>query len=122
MQVCTSSQITVPTSHHSVFYRPDALPAAQPTASKLSRPYIYFQDFPGPGKLEFQGLSRKCGHPPLGSQKGLAAGLHMDSLGELGKGGDGKGEGERERGKDNLHLTLFFVPENSKKADMQAVS
>jgi len=24
----------MPTPHHSVFYRPDALPAAQPTASK----------------------------------------------------------------------------------------
>jgi len=34
MQVCTSSQTTTPTSHHSVFYRPDALPATQPTASK----------------------------------------------------------------------------------------
>jgi len=34
MQVCTSSQTTTPTSHHLVFYRPDALPAAQPTASK----------------------------------------------------------------------------------------
>jgi len=34
MQVCTSFQITTPTSLHSVFYRPDALPAAQPTASK----------------------------------------------------------------------------------------
>jgi len=34
MQDCTSSQITTPISHHSVFYRPDALPAAQPTASK----------------------------------------------------------------------------------------
>jgi len=35
MQVCTSSrQITMPAPHHSVFYRPDALPAAQPTASK----------------------------------------------------------------------------------------
>ena len=33
-KVCTSSQTTTPTSHHSVFYRPDALPAAQPTASK----------------------------------------------------------------------------------------
>jgi len=32
-EVCTSSQTTTPTSHHSVFYRPDALPAAQPTAS-----------------------------------------------------------------------------------------
>ena len=29
-----SSQITTPAPHHSVFYRPDALPAAQPTASK----------------------------------------------------------------------------------------
>ena len=33
-KVYTSSQTTTPTSHHSVFYRPDALPAAQPTASK----------------------------------------------------------------------------------------
>jgi len=29
-----SRQITMPTLHHSVFYRPDALPATQPTASK----------------------------------------------------------------------------------------
>jgi len=29
-----SRQITTPTSHHSVFYRSDALPVAQPTASK----------------------------------------------------------------------------------------
>ena len=29
-----SRQITMPASHRSVFYRPDALPAAQPTASK----------------------------------------------------------------------------------------
>jgi len=35
MQVCTSIQtLTMPAPHHSVFYRPDALPAAQPTASK----------------------------------------------------------------------------------------
>ena len=36
MQVCTSlhRQITTPAPHHSVFYRPGALPAAQPTASK----------------------------------------------------------------------------------------
>ena len=36
--ICKSAprprQITTPTPHHSVFYRPDALPAAQPTASK----------------------------------------------------------------------------------------
>ena len=29
-----SREITMPAPHHSVFYRPDALPAAQPTASK----------------------------------------------------------------------------------------
>ena len=29
-----SRQTTMPEPHHSVFYRPDALPAAQPTASK----------------------------------------------------------------------------------------
>ena len=29
-----SRQITMPARHHSVFYRPDALPATQPTASK----------------------------------------------------------------------------------------
>ena len=29
-----SRQITMPAPHHSVFHRPDALPAAQPTASK----------------------------------------------------------------------------------------
>ena len=29
-----SRQITMPVPHHSFFYRPDALPAAQPTASK----------------------------------------------------------------------------------------
>ena len=34
MQVCNSVQTTTPAPHHSVFYRPDALPAAQPTASK----------------------------------------------------------------------------------------
>ena len=35
MQVCISLQIAMPVPHHSkVFYRPDALPAAQPTASK----------------------------------------------------------------------------------------
>jgi len=35
MQVCNSLQTdNLPAPHHSVFYRPDALPAAQPTASK----------------------------------------------------------------------------------------
>ena len=35
-----SRQITTPAPHHSVFYRPDALPAAQPTASKHWRTYM----------------------------------------------------------------------------------
>jgi len=30
----STSQITTPAPHHSVFYKLDALPAAQPTASK----------------------------------------------------------------------------------------
>jgi len=34
-----SRQITTPAPHHSVFYEPDALPAAQPTASKHWRQY-----------------------------------------------------------------------------------
>jgi len=35
MQACTLLQTdTTPAPHHSFFYRPDALPAAQPTASK----------------------------------------------------------------------------------------
>jgi len=33
-QVCTSLQTDDHDTHHSVFYRPDALSAAQPTASK----------------------------------------------------------------------------------------
>jgi len=37
-----SRQITTPAPHHSVFYRPDALPAAQPTASKHWRQEIYY--------------------------------------------------------------------------------
>ena len=35
-----STQIAMPASHHSVFYRPDALPAAQPTATKHWRQII----------------------------------------------------------------------------------
>jgi len=35
-----SRQITTSAPHHSIFYRPDALPATQPTASKHWRHYI----------------------------------------------------------------------------------
>jgi len=41
MQVCTLLQTTTPAPHRSCFYRPDALPAAQPTASKHSFHYIH---------------------------------------------------------------------------------
>jgi len=34
MQVCTTLQTDSHASTHPVFYRPDALPATQPTASK----------------------------------------------------------------------------------------
>ena len=35
-----SRQITMPPAHHSVFYRPDALPATQPTVSKHRRHFL----------------------------------------------------------------------------------
>ena len=41
MSASRSRQITMPVPHHSVFYRPDALPAAQPTASKHWRHSLY---------------------------------------------------------------------------------
>jgi len=49
----SSKQITMPAPHHSVFYRPDALPAAQPTASKHWRHYI-IQNFKHFLPLTFQ--------------------------------------------------------------------
>jgi len=45
MQVCTSLQTTTPAPHHSVFCRPDALPAAQPTASKHCNTTSHWQEF-----------------------------------------------------------------------------
>ena len=39
-----SRQITTPAPHHSVFYRLDAIPAAQPTASKHWRHYSCYQE------------------------------------------------------------------------------
>ena len=41
-----SRQTTTPAPHHSVVYRPDALPAAQPTASKHT--HTHTQPFNGP--------------------------------------------------------------------------
>jgi len=41
MSAPRSRQITTPAPHHSVFYRPDALPVAQPTASEHWRDNCY---------------------------------------------------------------------------------
>jgi len=40
---CMFRQITTPAPHHSVFYRPDALPAAQPTVLKALITSIHFK-------------------------------------------------------------------------------
>ena len=48
-----SRQITMPAPHHSVFYRPDALPAAQPTASKHWRQFTQQK----PGEKSLLGVS-----------------------------------------------------------------
>jgi len=46
--ICKSApwptHITMPASHHSVFYRPDTLPAAQPTASKHWRYFMHYEE------------------------------------------------------------------------------
>jgi len=43
MQICIlPSHITMPAPHHSVFCRPDALPATQPTASKHWRHDVWY--------------------------------------------------------------------------------
>jgi len=64
-----SKQITRPALHHSVFYRPNALPAAQPTASK----HLFYTELKGnpdrpiskkikilPCGILFQILSQNC--------------------------------------------------------------
>jgi len=52
-----SRQLTTPTPHHSVFYRPDALPAAQPTASKHRR-HKALKAQPKSSLTNFQEISR----------------------------------------------------------------
>jgi len=53
----------MPAPHHSVFYRPDALPAAQPTVSKHLHqnilPVVYHTDFSALTLL----VGRQEGHP-----------------------------------------------------------
>ena len=48
-----SKQITMPAPHRSVFYRPDALPAAQPTASKHWRQTSIWCNFYSYHKYDF---------------------------------------------------------------------
>ena len=49
-----SRQLTTPAPHHSVFYRPDALPVAQPTASKHRRHLPNQQN----SKIKYMRISR----------------------------------------------------------------
>ena len=53
-----STQITMPTPHHSVFYKPDALPAAQPTASKHWRQLFTY--LPGAKELSLRWSCYGC--------------------------------------------------------------
>jgi len=62
-----SRQITTPAPHHSVFYRPDALPAAQPTASKHWRRQRYQLIIITKGKVlswEYRSLQKRISCPP----------------------------------------------------------
>jgi len=54
----SSRQITMPARHHSVFYMPDALSAAQPTASKHWRQWITHLDGYLSGQLSEVSLYR----------------------------------------------------------------
>ena len=53
-----SRQITTPAPRSPVFYRPDALPAAQPTASKHWRQYLLTHTHTHPFNGPFPGLPR----------------------------------------------------------------
>ena len=69
-----SRQMTTPATHQSVFYRPDALPAAQPTASKHKTAQITAKisaslrlsvsdvNFPTMANLRYGGLIRLMFH------------------------------------------------------------
>ena len=60
-----SRQITTPVPHHSVFYRPDTLPAAKPTASK------HWRHLQGPetvSKLETGSIRAVCGEGQRGAK------------------------------------------------------
>jgi len=54
-----SRQITMPTPQQSVFYRPDALPAAQPTASKHWRHKLHSKQCSSVGMLLLSGCITK---------------------------------------------------------------
>jgi len=54
-----SRQITMPAPHHLVFYRPDALPAAQPTASKHWRTEQKYQKYLEQIMYMLQGFERE---------------------------------------------------------------
>jgi len=69
MSAPCSRQITMPVPHHSFFYRPDALPATQPTASKHWRHlYTASKILPSCSDVEKEGKRVQCtwGPDPLG--------------------------------------------------------
>ena len=65
--ICKSSpssrQITMPPPHHSVFYRLDALPAAQPTVSKHWRPHTKGLICIKKNKIKLYSTTTKCTCP-----------------------------------------------------------
>ena len=69
-----SRQITTPAPHHSVFYWPDALPAAQPTASKHWRQLPQHMHY---NSTCFQNVKIRW-HKLSPSQKNLE--IHLDSF------------------------------------------
>ena len=98
--ICTSAprsrQITMPAPHHSVFYRPDALPATQPTASKHWRQFFW-------RKMHKKVFGNWAPPRPAGgaysAPPDTIAGFKGGALWQVntGKGGQGmdKGDGER---------------------------
>ena len=67
-----SRQITMPATHHSVFYRPDALPTAQPTASKHWKQSI--------NSALFTRWQQWCGHLLSVLQQLVIISLHHNNI------------------------------------------
>ena len=73
-------QITTPAPHHSVFYRPDVLPAAQPTASKHWRQRLnkHNEDL-----INFMLINLKCLHTDKSSKSNCKVLIDQHAYSEL---------------------------------------